>query len=175
MLSNSLIEKDSAHYFQSGVPNRTHEDRGMTVMRSGRGVFLVDAEGNELLDGFAGLWCVNVGYGHENVIAAAVEQMRRLPYAIGYFHFGSEPAIELAAKLAELSCADLDHIFFTLGGSDAVDTVIRIVLYYFSTRNEASKKYFIGLEMGYHGSSSNGAGLTALPVFHEKFDLPMQW
>ena len=78
-----------------------------------------------LLDGFAGLWCVYVGYGHENVIAAAAEQMRRLPYAIGYFHFGNEPAIELAAKLAELSPVDLDHIFFTLVGSDAVDTVIR--------------------------------------------------
>jgi adenosylmethionine-8-amino-7-oxononanoate aminotransferase len=175
MLSNSLIEKDRAHYFHPVVPIRAHETRGVTVMQSGKGVFLTDAEGNELLDGFAGLWCVNAGYGHESVVAAAAEQMQRLPYATGYFHFGSEPAIELAAKLAELSPGDLDHVFFTLGGSDAVDTVIRMVRYYFNARGESSKKHFIALEKGYHGSSSNGAGLTALPVFHDRFDLPMQW
>ncbi len=175
MLSNSLIEKDRAHYFHPVVPIRAHEERGVTVMQSGKGVFLTDANGNELLDGFAGLWCVNAGYGHESVVEAAAEQMRRLPYATGYFHFGSEPAIELAAKLAELSPGDLDHVFFTLGGSDAVDTVVRMVRYYFNARGETSKKHFIALEKGYHGSSSNGVGLTALPVFHDKFDLPMQW
>jgi len=175
MLSNSLIEKDRAHYFHPVVPIRTHEKRGVTIMQSGKGVFLTDAEGNELLDGFAGLWCVNAGYGHESIVEAAAEQMRRLPYATGYFHFGSEPAIELAAKLAELSPGDLDHVFFTLGGSDAVDTVIRMVRYYFNACGKTRKKHFIALEKGYHGSSSNGAGLTALPVFHDKFDLPMQW
>ena len=175
MLSNSLVEKDRAHYFHPVVPIRAHEKRGVTVMKSGKGVFLTDIEGNELLDGFAGLWCVNAGYGHDAVVDAAAEQMRRLPYATGYFHFGSEPAIELAAKLAELSPGDLDHIFFTLGGSDAVDTVIRMVRYYFNAQDKPSKKHFIALEKGYHGSSSNGAGLTALPVFHDKFDLPLQW
>ena len=175
MLSISLVEKDRAHYFHPVVPIRAHEKRGVTVMKSGKGVFLTDIEGNELLDGFAGLWCVNAGYGHDAVVDAAAEQMRRLPYATGYFHFGSEPAIELAAKLAELSPGDLDHIFFTLGGSDAVDTVIRMVRYYFNAQDKPSKKHFIALEKGYHGSSSNGAGLTALPVFHDKFDLPLQW
>jgi putrescine---pyruvate transaminase len=175
MLSNSLIEKDRSHYFHPVVPIRAHEQRGVTVLQSGQGIFLTDVEGNELLDAFAGLWCVNAGYGHESVVEAATEQMRRLPYATGYFHFGSEPAIELAAKLAELSPGDLDHLFFTLGGSDAVDTVIRMVRYFFNARGETSKKHFIALEKGYHGSSSNGAGLTALSVFHDKFDLPMPW
>jgi putrescine aminotransferase len=175
MRSNSLIEKDRAHYFHPVVPIRAHERRGVTVMQSGDGVFLTDSEGNTLLDGFAGLWCVNAGYGHASVVEAAAEQMRRLPYATGYFHYGSEPAIELAAKLAELSPGDLDHVFFTLGGSDAVDTVIRMVRYYFNAKGESSKKQFIALEKGYHGSSSNGAGLTALPVFQDNFDVPMQW
>ena len=175
MRSNSLIEKDRAHYFHPVLSLRAHEARGATIMQSGKGVFLTDAEGNELLDGFAGLWCVNAGYGHESVVEAATEQMRRLPYATGYFHYASEPTIELAAKLADLSPGDLDHVFFTLGGSDAVDTVIRMVRYYFNAKGEASKKHFISLEKGYHGSSSNGAGLTALPLFHDKFDLPMPW
>ena len=87
-----------------------------------------------------GLWCVNAGYGHESVVEAATEQMRRLPYATGYFHYASEPTIELAAKLADLSPGDLDHVFFTLGGSDAVDTVIRMVRYYFNAKGEASKE-----------------------------------
>jgi len=157
------------------VPIRAHEKRGVTIMQSGKGIFLTDRDGNELLDGFAGLWCVNAGYGQDAVVEAAAEQMRRLPYATGYFHFGSEPAIELSAKLADLSPGDLDHIFFTLGGSDAIDTVIRMVRYYFNARNQPSKKHVIALERGYHGSSSSGAGLTAMPVFHDKFDLPMPW
>ena len=175
MLSNSLIEKDRDHYFHPAVAMRAHERRGVTVMQSGNGVFLTDTQGNQLLDGFAGLWCVNAGYGRESVVEAAAEQMRRLPYATGYFHFGSEPAIELAAKLAELAPGDLDHVFFTLGGSDAIDTVVRMVRYYFNAQGEPSKKHFIALERGYHGSSSSGAGLTALSVFHENFDLPGPW
>lgn len=175
MLSNALIEKDRAHYVHPVVSMRDHEARGVTIMRSGKGVFLTDANGQELLDGFAGLWCVNAGYGHECVVEAAAEQMRRLPYATGYFHFGSEPAIRLAAKLAELSPGDLNHVFFTLGGSDAVDTVIRMMRYYCNARGETSKKHVIALEKGYHGSTSNGAGLTALPVFQEMFDVPMPW
>ena len=175
MLSNMLNEKDRAHYIHPVVSMRDHEARGVTVMRSGKGVFLTDDNGNELLDGFAGLWCVNAGYGHESVVEAAAEQMRRLPYATGYFHFGSEPAIKLAAKLAELSPGDLNRVFFTLGGSDAVDTVIRMMRYYFNARGETSKKQVIALEKGYHGSTSTGAGLTALPVFQDMFDVPMPW
>ena len=71
------------------------------------GATLTDAEGHTLLDGFSGLWCVNVGYGHESIVEVAAEQMRRLPYATGYFHFSSEPAIRLAARLAELAPGDL--------------------------------------------------------------------
>ena len=175
MLSNSLIEKDRAHFFHPVAPLRLHERRGATVLQSGKGSMLTDVSGKTLLDGFAGLWCVNTGYGHESIVEAATEQMRRLPYATGYFHFASEPAIELAAELAELAPGDLDHVFFTLGGSDAVDTVIRMVHYYNNARGLPEKKQFIGLERGYHGSSSNGAGLTALPVFHDGFDLPRNW
>ena len=175
MLSNSLIEKDRAHYIHPVVPMRAHEKRGVTVLQSGKGCYLTDAEGNTLLDGFAGLWCVNAGYGHESVVEAAAEQMRRLPYATGYFHFGSEPAIELTAKLAELAPGDLNKVFFTLGGSDAVDTVIKMVRYYNNARGLTEKKHFIALEKGYHGSTSNGAGLTALPAFHLNFDIPVQW
>ena len=175
MLLNRLVEEDRAHLIHPVAALRAHERRGVTVLEAGKGCYLTDLAGNTLLDGFSGLWCVNTGYGHESIINAAMEQMRRLPYATGYFHFGSEPAIKLAAKLAELAPGELDHVFFTLGGSDAVDTVIRMVCYYYNALRRPTKKHFISLERSYHGSSSNGAGLTALPLFHDKFDLPRSW
>jgi hypothetical protein len=138
-------------------------------------MYLTDAEGHELLDAFAGLWCVNVGYGQESIVAAASEQMRRLPYATGYFSFASEPAIRLAERLADLSPPGLDRVYFTLGGSDAVDSAIRFIVHYFNATGRPAKKHMIALDKGYHGSSSNGAGLTGLPAFHRQFDVPHRW
>jgi 4-aminobutyrate---pyruvate transaminase len=113
-----------------------------------------------------------VGYGHDSVVEAAARQMRKLPYATGYFGYASEPAIELAAKLVELAPAGLDHVYLTLGGSEAVDAAVRLIVQYYNSTGRPKKKQFLALERGYHGSSSTGAGLTALPAFHRGFDLP---
>ncbi|MGI4943842.1 MAG: aminotransferase class III-fold pyridoxal phosphate-dependent enzyme [Janthinobacterium lividum] len=173
MPANSLVEMDRDHLVHSVSPLRAHEARGVTVLQSGRGAFLTDGEGHTLLDGFSGLWCVNAGYGQESVVRAAAEQMMRLPYATTYFHYGSEPAIRLAGRLAELAPGDLDHVFFTLGGSDAVDTTLRLIRYYWTARGEPDRTHIVSLERGYHGSSSAGAGVTALPAFHRGFGLPV--
>ena len=175
MLSNSLIELDRQHLVHPVISWREHEARGATVLESAHGCWLRDASGNEILDGFAGLWCVNVGYGQDTIVDVAAEQMRRLPYATGYFHYASEPSIKLAAELADLTPGDLNHIYFSLGGSDAVDTAIKMVRFYFNALGKTDKKHFISLERGYHGSSSLGSGLTALPVVHDGFDLPRPW
>lgn len=168
----SLIALDRDHLIHPVINWRAHEQRGATVLQAGQGAWLRDASGHELLDAFAGLWCVNVGYGHESIVQAAAEQMRKLPYATGYFHFTSEPAVLLAAKLVEIAPASLKHVFFTLGGSDAVDSAVRFITQYYNALGLPRKKHFITLERGYHGSSSTGAGLTALSVFHRGFDLP---
>ncbi|SKD02300.1 Adenosylmethionine-8-amino-7-oxononanoate aminotransferase [Burkholderia sp. YR290] len=173
MPNPSLIESDRKHLIHPVVSYRAHEARGVTVLESAQGVYLRDIDGNELLDAFSGLWCVNTGYGHQSIVDAATEQMARLPYATGYFHFGSEPAIELAAKLVELAPASLQHVYFTLGGSDAVDSALRFITHYFNATGRPSKKHIIALQRGYHGSSSVGAGLTALPAFHRNFDVPL--
>jgi adenosylmethionine-8-amino-7-oxononanoate aminotransferase len=173
MSIQSLIEADRKHLIHPVVSYRVHEARGVTVLESAQGVFLRDAQGNELLDAFSGLWCVNTGYGHPSIVEAAAKQMARLPYATGYFHFGSEPAIELAAKLAELSPASLQHVYFTLGGSDAVDSALRFITHYYNATGRPAKKHLIAQQRGYHGSSSVGAGLTALPAFHRNFDVPL--
>lgn len=173
MDKKSLLELDRKHLIHPVSNLRAHERRGATILESGNGAYLRDIDGRELLDAFAGLWCVNVGYGQESVVRAATEQMRKLPYATGYFDFASEPAIRLAAKLVEISPASLQHVYFTLGGSDAVDSAVRLITHYFNSTGRPAKKQFITLQRGYHGSSSTGAGLTAIPAFHANFDLPL--
>jgi adenosylmethionine-8-amino-7-oxononanoate aminotransferase len=172
MLSNSLVTLDREHLVHPVSAYRAHEAKGVTVLESGKGMFVRDGTGKELLDAFAGLWCVNIGYGHETVVEAAAAQMRKLPYATGYFGFGSEPAIRLASRLVELAPAGLNRVYFSLGGSDAIDSAIRLITHYNNAIGRPSKKQFIALQKGYHGSSSIGAGLTALPVYHRNFDLP---
>ncbi|MEO8721978.1 MAG: aspartate aminotransferase family protein [Sphingobium sp.] len=173
--NRSLLDIDRDHLIHPVTSFRGHEARGATLLHSGEGMWLTDIDGNRLLDAFAGLWCVNVGYGQDSIVEAATAQMRQLPYATGYFHFGSEPAVRLAQKLVELSPKGLDHVYFSLSGSDAVDTAIRYIVHYFNAIGKPNKKQCIALDRGYHGSSSTGAGLTALANFHRGFDIPLRW
>ncbi|MDQ0458013.1 aspartate aminotransferase family protein [Rhizobium paknamense] len=175
MLSNSLIELDRAHLVHPVASYRSHEKAGVRVLTSAKGATVTDATGRQLVDGFAGLWCVNAGYGQESIIEAATRQLQELPYATGYFGLGSEPAIRLAAELAERAPGDLNHVYFTLGGSDAVDSTIRFIRYYYNAQGRPQKDQFISVEQGYHGSSVVGAGLTALPAFHAGFGVPYDW
>jgi adenosylmethionine-8-amino-7-oxononanoate aminotransferase len=166
MRSNSLQQLDRDHLVHSVLPPRLHEARGVTVLASGKGAYLTDMQGRTVLDGFSGLWCVNAGYGQASIVQAAAEQMLRLPYATTYFHYGSEPAIRLAGRLAELAPGNLDHVFFTLGGSDAVDSALRFIRIYWESLGKPGRQHIVSLERGYHGSSSSGAAVTALPAFH---------
>jgi 4-aminobutyrate--pyruvate transaminase len=169
----ALDALDRAHLIHPVAPWRTHEERGPTVLASAEGAWLTDTSGHRVLDAFAGLWCVNVGYGQESVVRVAAEQMRKLPYATGYFHYSSEPAIRLAEELVRVAPASLTRVYLTLGGSESVDAAVRFIVQYYNAQGRTSKKHFISLQRGYHGSSSTGAGLTALPVFHRGFDLPL--
>lgn len=175
MLSNSLIELDRAHLVHPVSSFRSHEAAGVRVLKSGKGATVTDASGHKLLDGFAGLWCVNVGYGQDSIVEAATKQLQELPYATGYFGLGSEPAIRLAAELADRAPGDLNHVYFTLGGSDAIDSTIRFIRYYYHAKSTPQKDQFISVEYGYHGSSTAGSGLTALPAFHAGFGVPYDW
>ncbi|MGO8264047.1 aminotransferase class III-fold pyridoxal phosphate-dependent enzyme, partial [Rhizobium ruizarguesonis] len=92
-----------------------------------------------------------------------------------YFGLGSDPAIRLASELADRAPGDLNHVYFTLCGSDAVDSTIRFILYYCNARGQPQRYQFISVEQGYHGSSTVGAGFTALPAFHAGFGVPFDW
>lgn len=175
-LSNrSLVDIDRDNLIHPVVSFRGHEKHGPRILESGQGMWLTDIDGRRMIDAFAGLWCVNVGYGQESIVAAATEQLRKLPYATGFFHYGCEPAIRLAGELCALAPEGLDHVYFTLGGSDAVDSAIRYIVHYWNAVGQPQKKHFIAQVNGYHGSSSLGSGLTALPHFHRNFDLPRPW
>jgi adenosylmethionine-8-amino-7-oxononanoate aminotransferase len=169
----TLDALDRAHLIHPVSAWREQERRGPLILTGAEGCWLTDARGQRLLDGFAGLWCVNVGYGQSSIARVAAEQIEALPYATGYFGFTSEPAIRLAARLAEITPPSLTRAYLTLGGSDAVDAAIRFVVQYWNAMGQPTKKHFISLERGYHGSSSTSAGLTALPAFHRGFDLPL--
>ncbi|MGR3248753.1 MAG: aminotransferase class III-fold pyridoxal phosphate-dependent enzyme [Paracoccus sp. (in: a-proteobacteria)] len=175
MLSNSLAELDRRHLIHPLSSFQGHEARGVRMLTSAKGAIVTDSEGRDLIDGFAGLWCVNAGYGQDSVVEAAAEQMRRLPYATGYFDLGAEAPIRLAAALADRTPGDLDHVFFTLGGSDAVDSTIRFIRYYWHSKGQPARDQFISVGQGFHGSTSMGAGLTALPGFHHGFGVPYDW
>lgn len=175
MLTNSLVELDRRHLVHPVSSFRGHEARGVRVLQSAQGATVTDAEGRRLVDGFAGLWCVNAGYGQESVVQAAADQMRRLPYATGYFDLGAEAPIRLATALADRAPGDLDHVYFTLGGSDAVDSSIRFIKYYWHAKGQPGRDQFISVASGYHGSTTMGAGLTALPLFHDGFGVPYDW
>ena len=173
--NRTFIDMDRDHLIHPVTSFKGHEARGATLLRSGKGMWLTDVDGRTLLDAFAGLWCVNAGYGQESIVEAAAEQMRLLPYATGYFHFGSEPAAALSEQLVELTPPSLQHVYFTQSGSDSVDTAIRYIVHYFNAIGKPSKKQFIALERGYHGSSAMSSGLTGIATFHRNFDVPLRW
>jgi len=111
MLSNSVIELDRAHLIRPVASYRGHEAAAVKVLKSAKGAMVTDSSGHQLVDGFAGLWCVNAGYGHASIVAAASRQMHELPHGTGYFSLGSEPAIRLAAELAQRTPGDLNHVY----------------------------------------------------------------
>ena len=168
---SSIQEKDQ-HWVHPVTALMDHQAKGVCAWKSADRIHLTDVNGHRVQDAFSGLWCVNAGYGQPTIVEAARKQLEVLPYATGYFGFGSEPAIELAYRLAKLAPAGLNHVIFGQGGSDAVDTAIRTVSYYFNAIGRPEKKHFIAVQRGYHGSSAMGSGLTALPVFHRYFDVP---
>ncbi|MCY1283537.1 Putrescine--pyruvate aminotransferase [compost metagenome] len=168
----SLVEQDKLHWVHPVVSLRQHESKGARIWASAEGIHLIDADSRRVQDAFSGLWCVNAGYGQQSLIDAATRQLQKLPYGTGYFHFANEPAVRLASRLAELAPEGLTRVLFGQGGSDAIDTAVRVVRYYFNATGQPEKKHFIGLQRGYHGSSSTGSGLTALPAFHRHFDVP---
>jgi L-2,4-diaminobutyrate transaminase len=152
-----------------------HHAHGTTpcrILRGGEGAYVVDRDGRESLDAFAGLYCVNVGYGRSEIADAVNRQMRELAYYHAYVGHSSEPAIELSKRIIELAPEGMSRVYYGLSGSDANETQIKLVWYYNNVLGRPAKKKIIARERGYHGSGLMTGSLTGLPLFHKAFDLP---
>ena len=148
-------------------------ETGATIFDRGEGVYVWDTNGNKYLEGMAGLWCTALGFGNEELIEAAAEQMRRLSFSHLFSGKSHEPAIILADMLKEISPAPASKIFFTSSGSEANDTQIKLAWYYNNARGLKKKKKIISRQRAYHGVTIMAASLTGLPGNHTDFDLPL--
>ncbi len=173
MPTSDLQALDAAHHLHPFTHNAELARKGARVITRARGVMLTDSDGNELLDGMAGLWCCNIGYGREELAEAARAQMLELPYYNTFFQTTHPPAIALAKKLAELAPGDLDHVFFSTGGSDANDTNIRLVRHYWALRGKPEKTVFISRHNAYHGSTVGAASLGGMAAMHAQGGIPI--
>lgn len=166
-------EKDLRHHihpFSDGQELATH---GVRVITCAEGIYYWDSEGNQILDGMAGLWCVNVGYGRKELVAAASNQMDKLPYYNTFFRTTTPPAADLAEAICELTPDSLNHVFFTNSGSEAVDTVVKLVRFYSNLTGRPTKKTIIAREYAYHGVTMAAATLSGLTDMHPQADLPL--
>ena len=147
--------------------------KGTRIIERASGVYLWDSDGNQILDAMAGLWCVNVGYGREELVEAAARQMRELPYYNLFFQTAHPPALALAQAIAEIAPEGMNHVFFTGSGSEANDTVLRMVRHSWAIKGQPERKVIIGRWNGYHGSTVAGASLGGMKAMHGQGDCPI--
>jgi putrescine---pyruvate transaminase len=164
---------DSRHYLHPFTDFKQLAAHGARIITRAEGVYLFDSEGQQILDAMAGLWCVNVGYGRRELAEVAYQQMLELPYYNSLFKTAHPPAIELAGLLAELTPPQFKHVFYTGSGSEANDTIVRMVRRYWDVRGEPSRQIIISRENAYHGSTMAGASLGGMKPMHEQGGLPI--
>lgn len=175
-LRNDLLDAwDRAHFIHPLSALGSHE-RGETenrILSTGQGVYVVDRNGRRALDAFAGLFCVNVGYGRTEIADAIAEQAHELAYSMAYLGHGTVASITLARMIAERTPDGFDHVYFGLTGSDANETAVKFVWYYNNNLGRPEKKKILSRWRAYHGTSMLTGSLTGLPAFHKAFDLPV--
>jgi len=168
---------DSAHYLHPFTDTQALAERGARVITKGEGIYIWDSEGQKILDAMSGLWCVNIGYGRQELAQAAYLQMMELPYYNSFFNTTNVPAVKLATKLCSLAPKVGDrsftHVFFSSSGSESNDTNIRMVRHYWASLGQPERKVIIARHNAYHGSTIGGASLGGMKGMHEQGDLPI--
>ena len=164
---------DAAHHLHPFTDHAAMHKQGTHVIRSAKGCTLVDETGRELLDALAGLWCVNIGYGRDEIRAAVDAQMREVAFYPSFFNTSTEPTIRLAARLAELVPRGLGHVIFSNSGSEANETALKLARAYWKLRGQPDKKKVLSRTYAYHGVGLATTSLTGLPSCLDPFDLPL--
>jgi len=170
---NSMEARDVGNILHPYTNARKHLANGPVIIERGEGVYVFDTQGKRYIEGLAGLWSVAVGFGEERLVAAATRQMKKLPYYHTFGHRSNEPAIELAERLVEMTPKRVQKVFFTNSGSEANDTVIKLLWYYNNARGKPAKKKIVSRLRAYHGITVASGSLTGLPWNHRGFDLPL--
>ena len=172
-LTAVLQDMDRQHHLHPFTDSKALNDQGVRIIARAEGCYMWTSEGERILDGMAGLWCVNIGYGRKELAEVAYKQMQELPYYNTFFQTTTEPATELSQKLAEVTPEGLNHVFYANSGSEANDTIAKMVRWYWNTKGETGKKTIISRDKAYHGVTMAAASLCGLTPMHPPFDLPL--
>jgi putrescine aminotransferase len=164
---------DAAHYLHPFTDFKTLAGKGSRVIVRADNIYLWDSDGAKLLDAMSGLWCVNVGYGRQELIDAATRQLKELPFYNSFFQTATPPAIELAELLSEVSPPQFKHVFFSGSGSEGNDTIVRMVRRYWDVLGQPGRTVIISRNNAYHGSTMAGASLGGMAGMHAQGGLPI--
>ncbi|MBU0724237.1 MAG: aspartate aminotransferase family protein [Alphaproteobacteria bacterium] len=170
---NSASARDIAHHLHPYTNLKAHETEGPLVITRGKGVYVYDEDGKDYLEAMAGLWSASLGFSEDRLVDAAVKQLKELPYYHTFAHKAHLPSIDLAEKLKALAPVPMSKVIFQNSGSEANDTVVKLVWYYHNAIGKPEKKKIISRIKGYHGVTVASASLTGLPNNHRDFDLPI--
>lgn len=168
-----LQDLDRRHHLHPFTDSKALHATGTRVIRRGEGVYVWDNDGRRLLDGMSGLWCVNVGYGRPELVAAAADQMSELAYYNSFFNSSTPAAIKLGAFLADIAPEGLEYVFFNNSGSEANETAIKAARFYWSLLGRPSKKLILAREYAYHGVTMVTASVSGLVDMHPQAGLPL--
>jgi putrescine---pyruvate transaminase len=163
-----LQDIDAAHHLHPFTDHKDLRTAGSRMIVGAKGPFIYDSEGNEILDGMAGLWCVNIGYGRHELAEAAYEQMKELPYYNSFFRCTTPTPVLLAEKLAQISPDNISQVFYGSSGSEANDTALRLVRHYWALEGKPEKNRIIARQWAYHGSTVAGTSLGGMPAMHKQ-------
>lgn len=164
---------DAAHYLHPFTDFKALASKGSRVITKAENIYLWDSEGHKILDAMSGLWCVNVGYGQQELIDAATKQLKTLPFYNSFFQTATPPAIELAELLAQVTPPQFKHVFFAGSGSEANDTIVRMVRRYWDLQGQPQRSVIVSRINAYHGSTMAGASLGGMSGMHEQGGLPI--
>ncbi len=164
---------DAAHHIHPFSDAAALGKEGVRVITKAEGVYLWDSEGHKILDGMAGLWCVQIGYGNREIAEAGYEALKTLPYYNHFFKTSNPYTIDLAAKLASLLPQGHDRVLFANSGSEANDSALKLIRYYWNLKGKTAKKIHLSREMSYHGVTMAAASLSGLTPMHPQWDLPL--
>ena len=170
---NSTAARDIAYIVHPYTNLRAHEKQGPLVITRGEGVFVMDDDGKQYIEGLAGLWCTALGFNEKRLVEAAKRQMETMPYSHIFAHRSTMPTVELGEKLISIAPKSLHKVFFVNSGSEAIDTAIKLIWYYNNAKGRTEKKKVISRRRAYHGITIAAGHLTALPYARTGFDLPM--